>query len=126
MSWLKREVVEGLQALIALRLKGAPAADMVVLTAEIWQRAFERRLGKYAIEEVDASRIREGFMAQFPKLREWPAPADVIESMPPRPPRAALPEPQVTQEQHQENVRRVKTMLAELTAGWRNGKGDKP
>lgn len=117
-DWLKREIVNGLQALIALRLNGAPAADMVVLTAEIWQLAFERKLGSHACEQVDAPRIREGFEAQFPKLREWPAPADIIETMPPRPPRATLPEPEVTPEQHQQNVKRFKAVMAELRASF--------
>lgn len=118
-DWLKQEVVSGLQALIALRLNGAPAADTVVLTAEIWQLAFHRHLGKSAIEEIDAPRIREAFESQFPKLREWPAPAAVIAAMPPRPPRPALPVPDVTPEQHQANVTKVKHMLADLVAGWR-------
>jgi hypothetical protein len=118
MDWLRREVVEGLQALVALRLRGAPAADMVVLTAEIWEQAFEQRLGRHAIEAVDAPRIREAFRFQFPRLREWPAPADILESMPPRPPRPALPEPKVTEEQHRENVKRVKAMVGELLGGW--------
>ena len=117
-DWMSREIVEGLQALLALRLSGAPAADTVVLTANIWERAFERRLGSNAIEAIDAPRIREGFLVQFPKLREWPAPADIIESMPPRPPRAALLEPQVSPEQHRENVKRFKAMWAELRSGF--------
>jgi hypothetical protein len=121
MDWLRREVVEGLQALLALRLDRAPAADMIVLTANIWERAFERRLGTNAIEAIDAPRVREGFLVNFPKLREWPAPADIIESMPPRPPRPALPEPQVSDEQHRENVKQVKAMVEELFNGWKRG-----
>jgi hypothetical protein len=122
MDWLRNEVVEGLQALLALRLNGAPAADMVVLTANIWEQAFEQKLGRNAIEEVDAPRIRAGFRFLFPRLREWPAPADVIESMPSRPPRKALPEPVPTKAQHQESVKRVKTMVDELLSGWKTPK----
>jgi hypothetical protein len=122
MSWLKREIVEGLQALLALRLDGAPAADMVVLTANIWEKAFEQRLGRNAVEEIDAPRIQEGFRFLFPRLRKWPAPADVLESMPPRPPRKALPEPEPTKAQHKESVKRVKTMVDELLSGWKKPK----
>jgi hypothetical protein len=118
-DWMKREVVEGLQALLALRLTGSPAADMVVLTANIWEQAFLRRLGKSAIEEVDAPRIREAFLVNFPKLKEWPAPADIIESMPPRPKRQALPEGDTTPERHRENVAKAKAMVADLFASWR-------
>jgi len=120
-DWLKREVVEGIQALLALRLNGAPAADTVVLTANIWERAFERHLGRHAIEEVDAPRIREGFLAEFPKLSDWPAPVDIIRAMPPRRPRPALPQPESTPEQHKESVKRVKTMVSELIDGWKKG-----
>jgi hypothetical protein len=112
-DWLRRELAHGLQALLALRLKNAPAEDMVELTADIWLQAFTRRMG-IAVEELDAPRIAEGFRRLFPVAREWPAPADVLGMMPGRPPQKRLPAPVPTEAEHRENVVKVKQMVDEL------------
>lgn len=90
MDWIRGEVADGLQALLSLRLRNTPAEDMIELTADIWVQALALRV---SAETIDAPRIREGFRLIFPRIREWPAPIDVIELMPPRPARAALPAP---------------------------------
>ncbi len=85
--WVRQEVAEGLEALLALRLRNSPAEDMIELTADIWLRAIGQRV---SIEQLDSHRIREGFHRLFPKIREWPAPIQVIELMPPRKPVPAI------------------------------------
>jgi hypothetical protein len=115
MDWINDAVMDGLSALIALRLKNTPAEDMIELTADIWVRAFRQRV---FIPEVDEPRIRAAFDRIFPRIREWPAPLDVIELMPVRPPQLALPAPVVSDEQHAENVARVKEMIARFMDSW--------
>lgn len=112
MDWIKCEVGNGLQGLIALRLRNAPAEDMIELTADIWVESFAQRV---SIEGLDAPRIREGFRRIFPRIREWPAPIDVIELMPNRPVRQALPEPEV-----KDLDPRVRELIRDLSArlGW--------
>lgn len=108
-QWLVDEIADGLAALLALRLKNAPAEDTVELTADIWERAFSRRLG-VPVEALDAPRIREGFDRIFPTVREWPTPTEVFGLMPPRPPQKALPVP----EREGEPVEEVRSMVVEL------------
>jgi hypothetical protein len=115
MDWINDAVMDGLSALIALRLKNTPAEEMIDLTADIWLRAFRQRA---FIREVDEPRIRAAFDMIFPRIREWPAPLDVIELMPPRPPQLALPELVVSDEQHAENVAKVKDLMAKFMDSW--------
>lgn len=113
-EWIRAEVSDGLSILVSLRLKNTPAEDMIEITAGGWFIAFSHRLGSLASAQIDAPRIREAFRKTFPQVREWPAPVDVIERLPQRPAVAALPAPQVSEEQHRENVIKVKAMLAGL------------
>lgn len=101
MQWIREEVGNGLQALLSLRLKNTPAEDMIELTADIWVQAFSETLGSWAVEELDAHRIREGFRKAFPKIREWPAPIDIIEQMPKRSEPRQLPGPEPDEEAKQ-------------------------
>ncbi|MFH1027695.1 MAG: hypothetical protein V1791_06810 [Pseudomonadota bacterium] len=114
-DWIRESVADGLGALLALRLKNTPAEDMIELTADIWVRAFRKRV---FIQELDAPRIRAAFDEIFPRIREWPAPRDVLELMPPRPPQLALPAPVVSDEQHAKNVARVKDMISNFMNSW--------
>jgi len=115
MDWINDAVMDGLSALVALRLKGTPGEDMIDLTADIWVRAFRQRV---FIQELDEPRIRAAFDRIFGRIREWPAPLDVIELMSPRPPQLALPEPEISDEQHQENVLRVRLMIGSFMEHW--------
>jgi hypothetical protein len=115
MDWVRQAVGDGLEALIALRLKNAPAEDTMEYIADIWLRAFRQRV---FIRETDEPRIRAAFDRIFGRIREWPAPLDVIELMPPRPERLKLPPPKVSAEEHAENVSRVKEMIAVLMGKW--------
>jgi hypothetical protein len=114
-DWIRKEVGDGLEALLALRLKNTPAEDMIELTADIWERAFRQRVHTKAI---DVPRIREAFNRIFPKIREWPAPLDVIELMPPRPEQKKLPAPKLSDEEHAASVAKLKEMFAKLMDSW--------
>lgn len=114
-AWLKREIASGLQALVALSLEGQPSAEILPLTADIWLAAMERRL---RIEEVDAARLKAAFRLFFPVAVRWPAPAQILELLPPRPPQPALPLPKVSDEEHKKMVARVKLMIGSFMENW--------
>ena len=110
LHWVRVEVANGLQALLSLRLKNTPAEDMIELTADIWVAAIGQRV---SIEQLDSHRIREGFQRLFPKIREWPAPIQVIELMPRRQP---LPEitHTVSSEERENNLKRIREITNSL------------
>lgn len=111
MDWINDAVMDGLSALVALRLKGTPGEDMIELTADIWVRAFRHNV---FVRELDEPRIKVAFDRVFGRIREWPAPLDVIGLMPPRAERLKLPQPELTEEQRLENVARVRGKINEL------------
>lgn len=110
-DWIRIAVADGLEGLLALRLKNTPAEDMIELTADIWVHAFSQRV---SVESIDAPRIREGFMQIFPRIREWPAPLDVLELMPDRPPQPLLLPPEKSDEEWRRDQRRFDEILNSL------------
>lgn len=79
-KWLEREVASGLMALVALRLDGAPAADAITRTLDVWLVALSK--GSKREEHVDAPRIRKAFETLFATCERWPAPAQLLREMP--------------------------------------------
>jgi hypothetical protein len=114
-GWLKREIADGLSALVALSLEGQPAAEVLPLTADIWLKALSHRL---RVEELDAPRLRSAFQTVFGMVTRWPAPQMVLDHLPPRPELPKLPAPKLSPEQHAESVARVKEMMGKLVDSW--------
>jgi hypothetical protein len=57
-------------------------------------------------QEVDLPRFREAFVRILPTLREWPAPAEILDLLPPRPPQKQITtDPEMTAEERAEGVR---------------------
>lgn len=115
-DWLRDAIGDGLEGLIALGLKGQPAAEIIPLTADIWLRAVRREV-ICTIETIDAPRIREGFDRLFPGLVEWPAPKMLIERIPARPARATLDLPPASDEQWAAGLQKLREIKASLAAG---------
>lgn len=79
-DWLLAELRVGLQKLLCLRLEGTPSADMIRGTLAAWYDAITRR--KAYEQDRDAPRIRDAFVTLAATRRRWPAPVDLLESMP--------------------------------------------
>lgn len=79
-DWTLRELGTGLKKLLCLRLDGCPAEDAVGGTLLGWYEAIASR---WADEETDAPRVQEGFRVLMRTCKHWPAPAELVEAMPP-------------------------------------------
>ncbi|MDD2319155.1 MAG: hypothetical protein PHO83_03795 [Geobacteraceae bacterium] len=97
-DWLRWEIGTGLSALVAQSLKFQPGADMITMNADVWYLTLKKVC---TIEQVDTPRIRAGFERLFGQVTEWPAPKQLIDVMPARPPRRSLPEPELTEADRQ-------------------------
>lgn len=106
-DWLRVEIAAGLQALVAQSLKFQPGVDMITKNADIWFVALKKVC---TIEEVDAPRIRTGFERLFSRISEWPAPKQLLDLMPARPVRRALPEPPISAEEHEKGMEKVRQL----------------
>jgi hypothetical protein len=110
-DWLRREISAGLQALVAQSLKFQPGADMIAMNADVWHVSLKKVC---TIEPVDAPRIRAGFERLFGRVEEWPAPKQLLELMPARPPRQSLPMPELTEEERNRGRAALKTLKEKL------------
>jgi hypothetical protein len=109
-KWIQREIARGLQGLIALRLPGAPGEDTVSLTLDVWCAALEPR-GAGWHEAPDAERIRRAFGALFLRCRQWPAPAELLDALPPPEPVQLLPAPKFSAEEVAANRARIQALM---------------
>lgn len=116
--WLRLEIGGAFQQLVALSLPGTPAVEMLPATAELWLNLLTDR--GITIEPVDRPRVRKGFNNLYTSLRQWPQVADLLEKLPPRPQRARLAEPEITDEQRAVNAAR----FSELLKQWEKEEGN--
>ncbi|HGY9637916.1 TPA: hypothetical protein ACOJPK_003395 [Pseudomonas putida] len=90
-KWFERAIVAGFQGLVTLRLDGAPPADAVNLTLDIWLVALTKN--RQWDEAQDAERIRETFESLFASCERWPSPARFLRDLKPRRLPPLLPKP---------------------------------
>lgn len=114
-AWLRREVMHGLKAMIALGPENTPALEMVTKVADVWLIAIARGGVGVSIEVVDAPRIREGFERLLPTLIKWPQPKHLIDKIPGRPERQRLPEPPPTPAEIAEGLRQFRAIMAKVS-----------
>ncbi len=110
-DWLRLEIATGLQALVAQNLKFSPAGDMITMNADVWFLTLRKVC---IIEQIDAPRIRAGFERLFPQIKEWPAPAQLIELMPRRLPQQSLPMPEPTEEDRRKGLEALSQLKAKM------------
>ena len=111
--WVEREISNGLQALIALRLDGAPASDTIGKTLDVWLAAIEYRAAAWR-EQADAPRIRRAFQVLFSGLRKWPSPAEFLVALPAAVPPPALPTPKQADEERARNRARIAALIDQI------------
>ena len=89
---LQDAILEGLSNLLALRLRGSPAADTVPATAAAWVIALSARPIAWDAER-DLARIRTAFVLMMGSCETWPSPVAFMERLPPREHQNLLPPP---------------------------------
>lgn len=87
-AWFHNAVIDGLSALQTLALRGAPPAETVTLTAEVWIAALWAAGGWRG--DADVLRLQAAFVAVAGKVDWWPAPRAVLDCLPPVPAAPAI------------------------------------
>ena len=85
-------IIEGLQKLIALRLRGAPSEAGIVAVAAVWEEAL---CHAEVWRGEDLPRVRKAFAQLYADCHDWPSPKAFLDRLPPRPPPRQLPRPPV-------------------------------
>ena len=116
--WLRQEIGMAFQQMICLALDGAPAAEMLPLTAEMWVMT----IGFGMVETLDRQRVRDGFRQLYRKLKRWPQPVELTDILPGRPKRTALMEPGLSDADYAEGKRKLQEIMDMLNKGDSHGK----
>lgn len=88
-AWLENAVIEGLQSLLVLRLRGAPPTDTITALADVWIVVFAHHNPNWN-EHQDMARLRDAFLRTAGTVTDWPAPAAVLGAMKSRPDQPAI------------------------------------
>lgn len=91
-AWLQDVLIDGLQMLLALRLRDAPPADTITVTLDAWLLVFRSRPIRWD-QATSPQRLRQAFLTVAATAERWPTPALVLREIPPPPPPPALPAP---------------------------------
>lgn len=91
-AWLQDVLIDGLQMLLALRLRDAPPADTITVTLDVWLLVFRSRPMRWD-SATSPDRLRQAFLNVAAKAERWPTPAHVLNEYPAPPPPPALPPP---------------------------------
>lgn len=116
-KFVSDELLTGLQKLMMLRLEGAPPADGIKLTANVWVEAIAS-VNISWVEQLDKGRITAGFTRLFAEIERWPTPKMLIRCLPPRPEPPKLEHKrQLTPEEKargRENLKKLYQIIAEI------------
>lgn len=112
-SWLKDEIVSGLQKLYALRLPGTPPADAIKGTGIVWLDAISSMPAAWDADQ-DIPRIRHAFSTLLRTADNWPSPRRFIDAMPQRRQQQSLPAPKMTEQQRQANIARIQQIKSTI------------
>lgn len=92
MIWFKDSIINGLQTLVALRLRNTPGSETLPAVAKVWLAALSTRSIDWD-EGLDKDRIRKAFIEIAATATHWPSPSEFLALLPPRKKQAALNAP---------------------------------
>ena len=114
--WLEVVVIEGLQMLLTLRLRNAPAHDTITAVLDVWLMAIMSR-NPIWFEERDKPRFQAAFLRLAGTLEAWPAPAQLYRELPKLPDQCALEAPEQPIPRGEKIHREIATLIDQVTEG---------
>ena len=114
--WLEVVVIEGLQMLLTLRLRNAPAHDTITAVLDVWLMAIMSR-NPIWFEERDKPRFQAAFLRLAGTLEAWPAPAQLYRELPKLPEQRALEAPEQPIPRGEKIHRQIATLIDQVTEG---------
>lgn len=113
-DWLRTLIADGLAAMVAMILDGAPGAEMICRTADTWQHVM---VGSCTIEAVDSARVKQAFSRLLKAVEKWPEPKAIWSHMPRRPEQERLPGPDRSDQACRMAKEGIKQMRQQLAGG---------
>ena len=112
-DWLREEIGNGMQRLVLLSLPNTPAFDLLEHTAQVWYEALLSMKVQWNKED-DAWRIQKAFMSLCCEVDRFPSPKHLIERLPVRREKRALPKPEISEEDRQHGLSVLNEMMKKL------------
>jgi hypothetical protein len=119
--WLRVIVADVFRKLLINNTPGRPAAEFVAGAAELMVEI----VGEGMTEELDSTRVQQGFKQLFRTLNKWPQPADVLKALPDRRPSPPSPRAQTAEEADIDTTasgEKLQDILDMLENGGRDGR----
>ena len=69
-EWLQDVLIDGLQMLLALRLRDAPPADTITVTLDVWLLVFRSRPMRWD-SATSPQRLRQAFLNHQMSSKRW-------------------------------------------------------
>jgi len=113
-DWLRTSIADGLAAMVAMILDGAPGAEMICRTADTWHHVM---VGSCNIETLDSTRVKQAFSELLKAVEKWPEPKAIWAHMPRRPQQERLPEPPRSEEDCQTALQSLQEMRQRVAGG---------
>ena len=113
-DWLRGRIADGLAALVALGLEGAPGADVITRTADVWHHVMA---GSCGIEAVDSQRVKAAFSGLIKAVDKWPEPKAIWTHMPRRPQQPRLEEPPEDADQRRQGAELARKLARKFGEG---------
>lgn len=108
-DWFRSEIITGIQKLAVLGLERQPSAEVLPATVSVWLEVLDN--GSHWDRDTDAPRIRAAFSTLARTATSWPSPQRMLEALPKKGERLALPEKIVSPEVAAANIREIMAML---------------
>lgn len=109
MEWFRHEIITGIQKLAVLGLERQPSAEVLPATVSVWLEVLDN--GSHWDMETDTPRIRAAFSTLARTATSWPSPQRMLEALPKKGERLALPAKPVDPETAAANIREIMSLL---------------
>lgn len=109
-NWFEDAILDGLSQLFSLGLQGTPAAELAPITAKTWAKVLWKQPIGW-VEDADTWRIDSAFTMLMGRIDRFPAPRDLMFTMPERKKLTAIPAPKQSEEEMDANKKRLKEIL---------------
>ncbi len=112
-DWLLAEIATGFQRLVTLSLPNTPASDVLVHAAQIWHESLLSQPTQWDKDE-DAWRVQRAFVMLCRDSDRWPLPKHLIDRLPERKEKQALPKPVMSTSERAKNIAKLKDLMQQM------------
>lgn len=109
-NWFEDAILDGLSQLFSLGLQGTPAAELAPITAKTWAKVLWKQPIGW-VSDADAWRIDKAFTALMGRVDRFPAPKDLLTTMPERKEVLKIGRPKLSEAECAANLEKINQLI---------------